>query len=153
MDKAHRPRETRQRALIYAIVAGTGAHPTADWVYARARERMPRVSLGTVYRNLQRLAADGRIRAIESWGKTTRWDADLSSHHHFLCIRCGAIRDVPKPEGEDSRLAAVLSLPGFTITGHRLEIQGLCPSCAPSDEGGPTRVFARRREKRSRPAN
>jgi Fe2+ or Zn2+ uptake regulation protein len=144
-----RSRETRQRALIYAIVESTEIHPTADWVYARARETMPRVSLGTVYRNLQRLAAEGRIRAIDAWGKTTRWDADLSSHHHFVCTACGAIRDVPKPEGEDARITASLRLPGFTITGHRVELQGLCPACA---GGRPPRVTARKREKASRSA-
>ena len=153
METPPRPRRTRQRALIYAIVAGTGTHPTADWVYARARERMPRLSLGTVYRNLQRLAADGRIRAIEAWGKTTRWDADLSAHHHFVCTGCGAIRDVEKPEGEDARVAALFSLPGFTVTGHRLELEGLCPSCAAPPRGAHTRVSARRREKRSRSAH
>jgi len=129
METPHRPRVTRQRALIYSIVASTETHPTADWIYAQARERMPRLSLGTVYRNLQRLAAEGRIRAIDAWGKTTRWDADLSAHYHFLCTACGAIRDVPKPEGEDARLAGLFPLPGFSITGHRVELEGLCAAC------------------------
>jgi Fe2+ or Zn2+ uptake regulation protein len=152
MEPVARSRETRQRALVYAIVASTESHPTADWVYARAREAMPRVSLGTVYRNLQRLAADGRIRAIDAWGKTTRWDADLSAHHHFVCTGCGLIHDVPKPEGEDARLAASLRLPGFTITGHRLELEGLCRSCAPGSGGRRPRVIARSREDGSRSA-
>lgn len=152
MERSARTRETRQRALVYAIVASTESHPTADWVYARAREAMPRVSLGTVYRNLQRLAAAGRIRAIDAWGKTTRWDADLSAHHHFVCVSCGSIRDVPKPEGEDARFAASLRLPGFTITGHRVELQGLCPSCAGPARRRHPRVAARKREKLSRPA-
>lgn len=166
MKTPSRTRETRQRALIYAIVASTETHPTADWVYARARETMPRVSLGTVYRNLQRLAAEGRIRAIDAWGKTTRWDADLSTHYHFLCTECGAIRDVPKPEGEDARLASALRVPGFTITGHRVELQGVCASCTASSRGpctassrGPgiastheTRVHPRKRGKISRSA-
>jgi len=167
METPSRTRETRQRALIYAIVASTETHPTADWVYARARETMPRVSLGTVYRNLQRLAAEGRIRAIDAWGKTTRWDADVSTHYHFLCTECGAIRDVPKPEGEDARLAAALRLPGFTVTGHRVELQGLCASCTASTRGPctasprglgtastrETRVHRRKRRNASRSAN
>jgi len=158
MDLPTHTRETRQRALIYAIVASTESHPTADWVYARARETMPRLSLGTVYRNLQRLAAEGKIRAIDAWGKTTRWDADLSTHYHFLCTECGAIRDVPKPEGEDARLAAALRLPGFTVTGHRVELQGLCASCTASSRGPgtpsihETRAHPRKRGKASRSA-
>ena len=152
MESVARTRETRQRALIYTIVASTGTHPTADWVYARARERMPRVSLGTVYRNLQRLAAEGRIRAIDAWGKTTRWDADLSAHHHFVCTGCGLIRDVPRPEGESASIFASFSLPGFTITGHHLELEGLCPACTGAAGSHAPRVSARKRENASRPA-
>lgn len=128
---ALRSRETRQRALIYEIVASTDAHPTADWIYERARLALPRLSLGTVYRNLQVLAREGKIRAIDAWGKTTRYDADLSTHYHVVCLACGAIRDVPRPPGEDARLARLFSLPGFSITGHRLEFHGLCVSCSP----------------------
>ena len=128
-------RDTRQRALVYSIVAGTDAHPTAEWVYERARERMPRISLGTVYRNLQVLAREGKIRAIDAWGKTTRYDADLSTHYHFVCVDCGAIRDVPKPPGGDARLERLFSIPGFTVTGHRLEFQGRCAHCPPPRKG------------------
>ena len=124
-------RDTRQRSLVYEIVAASPTHPTAEWVYARARRRMPRISLGTVYRNLQVLAREGRIRAIDAWGKTTRYDADLSNHHHFVCTGCGAIRDVPKPAGEDERLRRIFSIPDFTITGHRLEFEGRCARCPP----------------------
>ena len=124
-------RGTRQRALVYEIVAASRSHPTAEWVYARARRRMPRISLGTVYRNLQVLEREGKIRAIDAWGKTTRYDADLSTHHHFVCTACGAIRDVPKPAGEDERLRQLYPTPGFTITGHRLELEGRCAQCPP----------------------
>jgi len=128
--KGARSRDTRQRALIYAIVASTESHPTADWIYERARTSMPRVSLGTVYRNLQVLAREGRIRAIDAWGKTTRYDADVSSHDHAVCVACGAIRDVPR--SGDRLLGNGASIPGFSITGHRLEFHGLCASCAPA---------------------
>jgi Fe2+ or Zn2+ uptake regulation protein len=132
-------RDTRQRALVYEIVAASPSHPTAEWVYAQARRRMPRISLGTVYRNLQVLAREGKIRAIDAWGKTTRYDADLSNHHHFVCTQCGAIRDVPKPSGEDDRLRQLFSIPGFTITGHRLEFEGRCAQCSPPRKREKTR--------------
>ncbi len=122
-------RQTRQRALIYAIVASTRTHPTADWIYERARRRMPRVSMGTVYRNLQVLEREGRLRAIDAWGKSTRYDADLSEHYHFLCDRCGAIADLEKPEGSDARVAALLRGRGYRLSGHRLEFRGICPGC------------------------
>jgi Fe2+ or Zn2+ uptake regulation protein len=142
-----RRRKTRQRALIYAIVASTDAHPTADWIYERARESMPSLSLGTVYRNLQVLARDGKIRAIDAWGKTARYDADLSTHYHFVCTGCGAIRDVPRPARQDARLAGLFTLPGFSVTGHSLEFQGLCASCSRSRKGDESPRSAKKKGK------
>lgn len=126
---ASETRQTRQRALIYEIVASTQIHPTADWIYECARRSLPRVSMGTVYRNLQVLEREGRIRALDSWGRATRYDADLSEHYHFLCDGCGAIADLEKPEGSDARVAALLRGKGYALSGHRLEFRGLCPDC------------------------
>ena len=88
-------RNTLQRRLVYEAVAGTDAHPTAEWVYERVRRQMPRVSLGTVYRNLQLLVAEGRLR---SWtrGRTTRYDADLSAPRPLLLPRCGLLLDLER---------------------------------------------------------
>src|SRR6266536_5829251 len=68
MKTAHR--STRQRRLIYEAVAATDTHPTAEWVYAVVRRAMPRVSLETVYRNLSRLVAEGRLKAWARGGST-----------------------------------------------------------------------------------
>src|SRR5579859_1541505 len=114
-------RRTLQRTLVFEIVASTHSHPTADWIYEEARRRMPRVSLGTVYRNLQVLERDGRIRAIDSWGKSTRYDADLTPHYHFVCDGCGAISDMERPEGSEETIAPLMRARGFLVTGHRLE--------------------------------
>ena len=122
-------RLTRQRSLVFEIVSSTHRHPTADWIYEEARRRMPRVSLGTVYRNLQVLEREGRIRAIDSWGRSTRYDADLSPHDHFVCDGCGAIHDLARPEGGGESTAPPMSSPGFLVTGHRLEFHGKCPRC------------------------
>jgi len=130
MTRTAPTRQTRQRALIFEIVAATTSHPTAEWIHQEARRRMPRLSLGTVYRNLQILEQEGRIRAHDAWGRTTRYDADLSDHYHFLCAGCGAIFDVDKPEDGDRSVQALLREGGFFMTGHRLEFHGLCPDCA-----------------------
>jgi Fur family peroxide stress response transcriptional regulator len=122
-------RQTRQRALIYRIVASTERHPTADWVYEQARRQIPNVSLGTVYRNLQVLEREGRIRSLGFLGRATRYDADLSDHYHFVCGGCGAIFDMEKPEDGDARVGELLREREFTVTGHRLEFRGLCPDC------------------------
>ncbi|HMF07997.1 MAG TPA: transcriptional repressor, partial [Thermoanaerobaculia bacterium] len=59
-------RKTQQQRLVYETVAGTESHPTAEWVYRQVRRRLPRISLGTVYRNLQRLVGEGKLK---SWSR------------------------------------------------------------------------------------
>src|SRR5262252_5886901 len=111
-------RRTRQRQLVYQAVFAAKTHPTAEWVYGRVRRALPRVSLATVYRNLQVLVAEGRLR---SWsrGGATRYDADLSLHDHFLCEGCGLLLDL---ERGSATLAAERRLKsrGFEVHGRVL---------------------------------
>jgi Fe2+ or Zn2+ uptake regulation protein len=120
-------RQTKQRRLVYEAVCAAKTHPTAEAVYDRVRREMPRVSLGTVYRNLQLLVADGRLR---SWtrGRATRYDADLSPHDHFLCESCGLLLDLDRagaPLAAERRLEAK----GFEVRGRILDLIGLCRDC------------------------
>jgi Fe2+ or Zn2+ uptake regulation protein len=120
-------RMTRQRRLVLETVAATDAHPTAEWVYERVRRRLPRISLGTVYRNLQLLVAVGRLRPWRR-GPTTRYDADLSAHDHFSCRECGLLLDLeraPRAFAEERRLRAR----GHEIEDRVLEFVGICRDC------------------------
>lgn len=92
-------RMTRQRAVILEELRKTKSHPTADELYSIVRERLPRISLGTVYRNLDFLADSGEIRRLEAAGSTKRFDGDISWHQHVRCLRCGRIGDVMQPLG------------------------------------------------------
>jgi len=134
MDVAPARRNTLQRRLVYEAVAETSVHPTAEWVYERVRRQMPRVSLGTVYRNLQLLVTEGRLR---SWtrGRTTRYDADLAPHDHFMCRRCGLLLDLeraPRVFSEERRLRAK----GHEIEERILEFVGICRECRRSRKAG-----------------
>jgi Fe2+ or Zn2+ uptake regulation protein len=120
-------RQTRQRRLVYEAVAGTKAHPTAEWVHARVRRSIPRVSLGTVYRNLQLLVADGRLRAWTR-GRTTRFDADLSAHDHFSCEACGLLVDLERSR-ESFSWEKKLTSRGYEVRDRVLEFTGLCREC------------------------
>jgi Fe2+ or Zn2+ uptake regulation protein len=120
-------RSTRQRRLVLEAVAGTKTHPTAEWVYETVRRELPRVSLGTVYRNLQVLVTEGRIRSFERGGRI-RYDADLELHDHFSCDRCGLLMDIPRAADAlpaERRLRAK----GFAVAGRTLEFHGLCRKC------------------------
>ena len=120
-------RSTRQRRHIHEAVRGTDSHPTAEWVYETVRRVVPRISLGTVYRNLQVLVAEGELRSWTRGGRT-RYDADLDPHDHFACDRCGLLMDIPRltrPLPAERRLKAR----GYQVLGRVLEFHGLCRSC------------------------
>jgi Fe2+ or Zn2+ uptake regulation protein len=122
-----RRRRSRQRDVIYETVASTEAHPTAEWVYEQVRRTIPRISLGTVYRNLQLLVAEGKLQSF-SRGRTTRYDADVEAHDHFVCAACGLLLDIAPSEEElasERRLRAA----GHIVTNRILEFQGLCRDC------------------------
>jgi len=121
-------RQTRQRELILDVVRSTMDHPTADWVYRQARRRLPRISLGTVYRNLKRLAEQGIIREIHTGGHPARFDGNTGRHYHIRCLGCGRVNDLPMsvdPHFEEEAGRAM----NYRVLGHQLEVQGLCPLC------------------------
>jgi Fur family ferric uptake transcriptional regulator len=129
VSPVHTPtrRSTRQSRLVFEAVSGTGSHPTAEWVYEAVRRALPHVSLGTVYRNLQKLVADGRIRSFERDGRI-RYDADLTTHDHFSCDRCGLLMDIPRA-AEVLPAERRLRAKGFAVAGRTLEFHGLCRKC------------------------
>ena len=119
---------TRQREVILDEIRKTNAHPTADEVYERARRRLPRISLGTVYRNLEILSEWGLIQKLELGGTQKRFDGKVENHYHVRCIRCGGIEDVsmePLTPIEN----AIRRVSDYEIIGSRLEFIGVCPQC------------------------
>jgi Fe2+ or Zn2+ uptake regulation protein len=134
-------RQTRQRRLVYDVVASTESHPAAEWVYERVRREMPRVSLGTVYRNLQLLVAEGRLKAW-SRGRTTRYDADIAPHDHFVCRACGLLLDVERA-AEVLASEKRLKTRGHQIESRILEYIGVCRDCRRGRKRGGERNHAR----------
>lgn len=103
-------------------------HPTAEWVHQQARRRLPRIGLGTVYRNLQSLAADGLIREIHAGGSAARFDGNTGRHYHIRCLGCGRVNDLPL--SVDTRIEEEAGRAmNYRVLGHQLEVQGLCPAC------------------------
>ncbi|MBI2955162.1 MAG: transcriptional repressor [Chloroflexi bacterium] len=122
-------RRSKQREAIHEELSKLKTHPRSDELYAIVRRRLPNVSLGTVYRNLDRLQREGM--AIEIYcGDFVRYDANVSPHDHFLCRTCrrvwdfepGALRQEPAPsEPQD--------VGGFRVDGKYTVFTGLCPDC------------------------
>jgi len=86
-------RYSKQREVIYDIVKHTTSHPTADWVYGKTRKLIPKISLGTVYRNLHQLVEEGMIHLIQD-GNVIRYDGNIKSHDHLRCTECDTLYDV-----------------------------------------------------------
>ena len=86
-------RYSRQRNIIRDIVFSTNSHPNADWVYHEAKNFIPSMSLGTVYRNLKQLSKMGIIKTIYD-GSVARFDWNTHPHNHLKCIECGRITDI-----------------------------------------------------------
>ena len=121
-------RMTRQREVILEEIRRAKIHPSADEVYDMVRKRLPRISLGTVYRNLEILSELGEIQKLELGGDIKRFDWDPKKHYHVRCLKCGRVDNAPIAplrEIEDELYGATV----YTIIGHRLEFEGLCPRC------------------------
>lgn len=115
---------TRQRQLIYNIIMAAPEHRTAEEIYDLARERMPSLARGTVYRNLGVLVRDGRIRKLEMADAPARYDREQRPHPHLVCERCGQVVDLVMPEGLLDPLTADLA-----VTGYDLKLYHVCPAC------------------------
>jgi Fur family transcriptional regulator, peroxide stress response regulator len=120
-------RMTNQREMILRELKKSKGHLSADELYERVKKFMPRISLATVYRNLEILSDAGMIRKLEISGRQKRFDSELADHDHIYCVECHRIEnleigksDVKVPVGETK---------GYTITGRRLEVTGVCPKC------------------------
>ena len=121
-------RNTRQRRVILEELRKLTSHPTAAQLHEITRQRLPRISLGPVYRNLDLLATNGLIRKLETGRGEARFDGDLDHHYHVRCVRCGRVDDA-HDLSPDSVTGEVKSLNGYEVLGFRLEFFGVCPAC------------------------
>ena len=121
-------RMTHQRKVILKEIRKVNTHPTADEVYEAVRKKMPRISLGTVYRNLEILSTCGLIQKIGPVSSQMRFDGDTKNHYHIRCDYCGRLEDAPI-ESMDDIENAVSKMSDYSIIGHRLEFIGICPKC------------------------
>jgi Fur family ferric uptake transcriptional regulator len=120
-------RHTRQREVILEELRKATTHPTAADLYELVRHRLPKISLGTVYRNLDLLARMGMIHKLDMAGAESRFDGDTRPHDHVCCLRCGRLDDLGGPPVD---LAAKHhDFVGYEILGHRLEFVGICAQC------------------------
>lgn len=122
-------RKTHQRETILGELSAYTDHPTADELHERIKKKLPRISLATVYRNLEILSEAGVIKKLEISGQQKRFDWDPTDHDHVYCILCQCIDNiapvahtaVPRIDSRQKK--------GYQMIGHRIEFFGICPKC------------------------
>lgn len=121
-------RNTKQLRIIWEAVKDDKSHPTADQIYDRVRKKLPTISLGTVYRNLQKLVSDNKLQVLMR-GRSQHFDPLVEHHQHFICEACDRVYDVLIDNQREIR-PAKLPHEGFRVTSHQLAFYGTCKHCS-----------------------
>ena len=143
---------TEQRRIILEELKTCERHPAADDVYIMVKKRLPRISLGTVYRNLELLYEEGMIHMLEYGSGQKRFDPNPRPHCHFRCSVCGRVEDIPFDIGIPQLAGDDPWFEGRRIHRARLEYGGVCPTCEQhsdpkGDDNGRTQSsYIRRKE-------
>lgn len=121
-------RYSRQREQLFVLLRETKSHPTADWLFQQLKKEFPRLSLGTVYRNLTVLIKQGLVKKIHYGSTFDRFEANLQPHSHLICEKCGKIADIDLPRTRNlTRLAAAKT--DFAASWCKIDFFGLCGRC------------------------
>ncbi|MFD4726577.1 Fur family transcriptional regulator [Streptomyces seoulensis] len=123
-------RLTSQRRVVAEVLDGEHVHLTADEVHARAVVKLPEISRATVYNTLGELVSLGEVLEVSTDHRAKRYDPNAHHpHHHLVCSRCGAIRDV-NPTGDPLTDLPDTERFGFAVSDVEVTYRGLCPECA-----------------------
>lgn len=117
-------KRTKQKEIILDAVFELNHHPTADEIYLYLKKDYPRLSLATVYRNLNTYVQDGKIRKVSIPGDSERFDFNLSEHEHFYCESCHQVYDVKVNISE-----VINNVSPFVLSSYKLMLYGTCESC------------------------
>lgn len=131
MDSLPNMRLTTQRQIILEELASVTSHPTANEVYDMVRQKLPRIGLGTVYRNLELMAESGIILKLEVGGTQKRFDATTEPHYHIRCVSCGKVDDIDVSVQHEINMRAA-EVSNYSILSHHIEFTGICKDCQKS---------------------
>ena len=124
---------SRQRELIKNYLMSRTDRPTAEAVYEAIREVCPNISLGTVYRNLTFLVDQGEVIRLSCGEDRDRFDANISKHYHFICKKCGCVKDLKMLSIDHIDDIAGDHFDG-QIEGHYAYFYGLCGQCMAQEQ-------------------
>jgi Fur family peroxide stress response transcriptional regulator len=119
---------THQRLEIFRELARTEDHPDAETIFRAVQRRMPTVSLDTVYRTLWMLRDLGLVTTLGPSRDGVRFDVNLDRHHHYVCVRCGLVRDFESAELNGLLVPEAVKEFGSVVVA-QVEVRGLCAKC------------------------
>ncbi|MCA9579243.1 MAG: Fur family transcriptional regulator [Polyangiales bacterium] len=119
---------THQRLQIFRAVAASLEHPSAEAVYREVRTTTPTVSLDTVYRTLWTLTDLGVLTTLGPRQDSMRFDANVANHHHYVCTRCGLVRDFESDDLDALEVPDTARRYGQVVSAH-IEVRGICDDC------------------------
>lgn len=132
-------RYSKQRNLILNILRENPVHPTAEWIFEKAREEMPGIGVATVYRNLNALVEAGEIERIPGVDGVDRFDGNDMPHYHMKCNGCGRLLDLePESDAALQRMETVIKetfpMEAVEIKLNTMLLKGICKECRCSNE-------------------
>lgn len=127
-EMSSKKRNTRQRRIILEELAKVKTHPRADALFHMVRKRLPAISMGTVYRNLNLLKEEGKVLELTCGKYSSHYDADIRNHYHFFCTNCKQIFDLDEPLLADLD-KAISRRSGMVVRYHRIHFYGYCRTC------------------------
>lgn len=120
---------TFQRQVIYEAIVDSHGHPTPELIYEQVRQRIPSISLATVYKNVKTFLDFGVLREVTLHHGSLRLESNVAPHHHLVCSSCKEIFDIDESAVKPVQLPKTELPAGFSIKQCRVEFVGLCKSC------------------------
>lgn len=119
---------TKQRTVVLTVIRDSKEHLTANEVFERSKQMLPKISFATVYNSLRFLKEEGHIAEVSFGNAASRFDRMTERHDHAICTLCGKLVDLHLdiPEGMAKRAAA---LSKFRPESLEITLRGLCPEC------------------------
>ena len=119
---------TFQRMEVFRELASTGSHPDAETIFKGVRQKIPMISLDTVYRTLWLFIDMGLVSAVGHSKERARFDANTMQHHHFVCRQCGGMQDFYSDSLNSLTLPNSVEKLGL-VENIQVEVSGICADC------------------------
>jgi Fur family peroxide stress response transcriptional regulator len=121
-------KHSKKRDEILKLIRSTGSHPSARWVYEQLKPVFPRLSLGTVYRNIKTCREEGELVSVGVVEGEERFDGRVQPHPHFICSRCGKIIDIGGDTNETIGIPGAM-FPDLYVDHRKTVFYGFCGEC------------------------